>query len=75
MKLTEYTENGTRFYALEAQDWTQYKKEQHHYVAFQAPAVERKTLQPIRPSPGAYRLSTASLLNKGENQAWNFWTT
>lgn len=40
MKLTEYTENGTRFYALEAQDWTQYQKEQHHYVTFQAPAVE-----------------------------------
>lgn len=40
MQLTEYAQDGKRFYALQVQDWTQYQRDQSHYVAFQTPNME-----------------------------------
>ena len=40
INLTEYAENGARFYALQAQDWTQFQQQHRHVVTFDAPAVE-----------------------------------
>ena len=40
INLTEYAENGARFYALQAQDWTQFQQQHRHVVTFDAPVVE-----------------------------------
>ena len=68
INLTEYAENGARFYALQAQDWTQFQQQHRHVVTFDAPAVE--TLCNRHSSaPGEFRHTAASLLKKRTNQS------
>lgn len=40
MHVTEYSDSGSPFYALQVQNWTQHQADKHHYVDFRAPIVE-----------------------------------